>query len=380
MQRNASVLLIDDGELDDVRELLDALGVPVTRLRGGAVATELASPRDVIVATLARVDAVELPPARDAEPLRVAVMDENTSAAVARQRAAHFDYLVRRPVHPEALRLLMLHCVYRGKDQRDEPRTPVGCEVSFDAGTVARRAILADLSTGGCRLLTPYLLREGHSIRVDVPEALHSGEPIGLVGRVAHAHFEPRLDAEGLYSVGVRFDGVSRDARRALEWILEEHSRGPSRLERSPGVPVDVRLAQPRPEASADEETSALERRAEARRAYDRPVPVLAGPGEPVLGRDLSAGGMRIEPLPGLAQHDRLHLAIQGGPREEPLLVWATVARDDGERGLGLVFDGLEPPARAQLERILGRLPQVESPGAADAARYPSRILDTTTR
>ena len=71
-------------------------------------------------------------------------------------------------------------------------------------------------------------------------------------------------------------------------------------------------------------------------------------------------GGMRIEPLPGLELGDRLHLAIYGDPGEAPFLIWATVARDDGIHGLGLVFDPVEPIIASRLEGIVGGLPSIE--------------------
>ncbi len=46
------------------------------------------------------------------------------------------------------------------------------------------------------------------------------------------------------------------------------------------------------------------------------------------MGRDLSMGGMRIEPHPGLEMGKTLRLAIYGAPREEPFIVRARVVRN----------------------------------------------------
>jgi hypothetical protein len=70
---------------------------------------------------------------------------------------------------------------------------------------------------------------------------------------------------------------------------------------------------------------------------------------------------MRVEASPDLEVGDRLHLAIYGDPDEEPFLIWATVGRDDGMRGMAIEFDELHPVVAAKLEQLVGSLPSVES-------------------
>ena len=63
----------------------------------------------------------------------------------------------------------------------------------------------------------------------------------------------------------------------------------------------------------------------------------------------------------GLALGDRLHLAIYGRADAEPTLVWGTVARDDGARGMALVFDELDLATAERIEKVLVDLPAIES-------------------
>jgi len=70
---------------------------------------------------------------------------------------------------------------------------------------------------------------------------------------------------------------------------------------------------------------------------------------------------MRIAYHADLEVGDRLHLAIYGDISEQPLLVWGTVARDDGRGGMGLVFDPVHPVIAEQLEKLVANLPSVES-------------------
>ncbi len=72
-------------------------------------------------------------------------------------------------------------------------------------------------------------------------------------------------------------------------------------------------------------------------------------------------GGMRIAHYSDLEVGDRLHLAIYGDVDEEPLLIWGTVSRNDGDRGMGLIFDPIHPTVAEKLEKLVTNLPAVES-------------------
>lgn len=96
------------------------------------------------------------------------------------------------------------------------------------------------------------------------------------------------------------------------------------------------------PELSGAPEAWGGERRTDARRAYGHRVIALAEDATRVLlGRDISLGGMRVDPNPELGPGDRLRLAIHVRARSEPLVVSARVIRDDGEQGLVLEFQSL---------------------------------------
>ncbi len=189
-------------------------------------------------------------------------------------------------------------------------------------------------------------------------ELLGTGrEILPLTGRVIRIEFDERLHSEGLYTAAVHFEGIDRENELELTGLLME-------LDGTP--PVLDALTDP-------------DRRSR-RTDYVRKVPAFRPEGLAVLvGRDLSEGGMRVERAVGVQLGDRLHLAVYGSPREEPLVLWATVVRDDGPRGLALSFDPLEPAQAARIRRILDQLPSVESLRASSAGRgaaLVSRVLD----
>ena len=105
-----SVLLIGDDELTDVRDALEELRVSYRWLRpGDAKGPAHAYPTRLLVTT-ARQGLLLEPAARPANPrpVCVAILDEDSKTVSARLRERGFDYLVRRPVHPIALQLLLL--------------------------------------------------------------------------------------------------------------------------------------------------------------------------------------------------------------------------------------------------------------------------------
>jgi hypothetical protein len=397
MARPVAVLLLDDGELDDVQEVLDDLGVAYGRVRGGAIARNTPPPTRLLISTPRRIDAVHMPARGDSANdglTRIVVVSEDSTTLRAKLREIGFDYLVRRPVHPEALRLLLLHCLYTGDERRREPRVPVGFEISFRTGLLPRRAALVDLSSRGCRLLSRFALEPGKRITLQIPQAIGANESLTLRGRIIRMSLDENLGPDGPYSAGVLFEDVSAEARQELEWLLEERAQGPAMLQplasdlpeppldpeiaedAEPRVPVDlavdVRVSpepEPKPETKSGskarkskDKPDGGDRRRSRRGSYEKKVPAFGTRALRVLvARDLSQGGMRVERFSGLEVGDRLHLAIYGAADGEPFLVWATVHRDDGPNGMALVFDEVSPQLAEQLEKVVADLPSVES-------------------
>lgn len=423
MAQSVSVLLLDDGELDDVQEMLENMRIPFGRVRGSSIAPGMPGPTDLLIATPRRIDAVRN--VRDdhpegSAPVRIVITEEDSNALRAQLRKVGFDYIVRRPVHPEALRLVILHALYTGEERRTEPRVPMGFEITFKSGLIPRKGTLADLSCRGCRLLTRTPLEAGRHLRIRIPEAVGAAEPLVLRGRVIRSYFDECLGTEGLYNVALLFEKVSNEARKEIEWIIEDRSKGPPRLnegeERGDGdgneidergireIPARNLQSDPRfepddfhlPELELSNRSTrrdAEEKPLQSAETEEQPVTALAEPRAPettparlhdrrqvrraafaakvpafgsralrvLVGRDISVHGMRVEASLDLAVGDRMHLAIYGDPGEEPFLVWATVARDDGEKGMAITFDDLHPLVATQLEKLVAALPAVES-------------------
>lgn len=345
-----SVLLLDDGELGDVRRLLDDLGVDFVHLRGASIGDDLEAPRDLLLTTSRRAQTI--PPERCAEghgPVRVVVANEEAETLRERLRRGGVDFMVRRPVHSEALRLLVLRALYRGPEKRRAIRVPFGVPVLCRVAGSRSDAVLAELSTGGCRLLLPKACAPGTGIEVTMPPEVEGEEALVLTGTVLRVHSE---GAEA--SVAVTFPELDADREAALARALLRRAVAP------PLADDDRREHPRRPLATT---VTALSR--EASRA--------------LVGRDISLGGMRIDAHPELKLGDHLKLAVYGNTDGPPVTVSAEIVRDDGGAGLGLAFRDVGEEAERRLESLVAALPSIEPLAGGETAAMGavlSRILD----
>ena len=114
-----------------------------------------------------------------------------------------------------------------------------------------------------------------------------------------------------------------------------------------------------------------------------RVIVIDAATGDPVwtekTGRDLSAGGMRVEREPGLELGMELRLVLYGHANLPPLLVRAVVHRDAGEEGWALRFEELTDAVREQIQKLVESLPVIDSdedPTQSRLGQIVSEVLE----
>jgi hypothetical protein len=363
MADSPSVLLLDDGELGDVREILDELGVAYAHLRGGAVPPRLAAPSALLVATARRAAAAEGWAARDAGgPVKIGVVGEDSNALRESLRRRGFDYLVRPPVHRESLRLLLLRTLYAGEERRRDARVSVGVEVSLRTGLRRRTATLIEISPRGARLLAGQPLVAGSRLTLQLP-AEAGEESRWLRAKVARVQEGTRARPE--HVVAVLFEGLGAAQERALEALIARCAAGPLAVGASG---PDTALGDAPGGGSG-------ERRRQRRAAFSGQVVTLHDEAKGVLlGRDISPDGMRVETQPGLAPGESLQLAICAGAGEPPIAVRARVLRNDGPAGVALRFEDLSPGAARRIEELVARLPAVEPLQSGECAALGSVV------
>ena len=404
LDSEAGILLVDDGELDEVARVLESEGLPFKRLRGGAIPTEVAPPRELLIVTPRRLDRVRRGNPTDAapdRPTRIIAVQEDSPAMRRRLRRAGLNLLVRLPADPELWRLVITRALYNGSERREDLRVAVGSQVEIDSKAetptdAPSATVLMDLSNRGCRLQTGCAFTEGDAIEFTIP-GVHAGSAsetdaltlAGKVRRIAQVH------GSDLRTLAVVFKSdMPGKNRTRLATLINRWASGPAPMDSgartlSPAIPpcqlpslpdltlddetdppvsaeseIRVELESPR---EHDEEEQHPERRKQPRGRFESLVRAETRRGPIVLiGGDLSAGGMRIEHNSGLQLGDCFQLALHGPGRVDPFIVDAEIVRDDGEAGFALAFEGVDREVAAELEKLVACLPDVESLDAGE--------------
>lgn len=397
------ILLIDDGELDEVARVLESEGLAFRRLRGGKIPAEVAPPLELLIVTPRRLDRVRRGSPVDAapgRPTRIIAVDEDSPAMRRRLRRAGLNLLVRLSADPEIWRLVISRALYDGSERREDLRVAVGSHVEIDSD--ARQAadpqttpLLMDLSNRGCRLQTESEFTEGDPIEFTIPGS-HStagaNEPLTLVGQVRRI---AQIHGSDLRTLAVVFESdMPEGSRRQLTALINRWASGPAsqgatshmiapaippcQLSSLPDLTLDDETDPPVSSGSEirvqlgnsteiDVAAKGAERRQQLRGRFESPIRAQSQSGPIVLiGRDLSAGGMRIERTSSLQLGDRFQIALHGPGGAEPFIVDAEIVRDDGDGGFALTFDGVAREVATELEKLVACLPDVESLDAGE--------------
>ena len=350
------VLLLHEGELADVAALLEELEVDFAQGRAaqmveGAPALVIGTPTHLLRFR---------PTGAAHAAVRIAVCQGGGRTLDRKLEDDGVDFVLRRPVHPAAMRLLILHMIYRGPERRRLRRVNAALTVRYRVGWRARRGLLLEFSVGGCSLLVGRAISTGRRVTVTLPAEVGLGRKLVVKGRARRS--EPAPDGSADRVVAVDFGELSPDAHQRLAAAVVARVRSTTRETsalRPPPPGSDGSFE--KPEVDLDE------RRRLPRAYYTKAVHGRLGEEQLVLmGSNLSPAGMQVDPEPRLALGARVKLDLYGHADVPPLRLDARVARDDGELGLYLEFENLWPGAPATLERLVKRLPLI-SPGSGSS-------------
>jgi hypothetical protein len=225
-------------------------------------------------------------------------------------------------------------------------------------------------------------MERGDRIHVHIPADVTNGKSLGLSGNVVRCGLS---DTPRVFALAVSWGKQRGRTADRLREVVASYSEGPAMLttNRSSDAPAFAVAAAPRTErdapASEEPELEGKERRTSDRREYGKHVIALGVEAARVLlGRDISLGGMRVQPHEDVSVGDELSIAIHVRPRERPLIVTACVARDEGDNGLVLQWRDLPPEARDTLSRMVEFLPVLATEDGSDEGTglVVSEILD----
>jgi hypothetical protein len=383
-----AALLLHDGELCDLRPLLDTIGVASVEQLGSIPDADADAGRDwdLVIATPEKL--VDLPPNLEARN-RICIAENDSPMLQKLAKRIDMHIAIVRPVHPEALKQVLIQALYAGPESRSSVRRAAGQSVRFKSGWRAERGILADLSVTGCRLLASQSLAPGCKLTVGVPLQADSRKALVLRGTVVRASLTDNSEEEQ-HSIHVRFDKLADKAARSLSEIVEKLAYGPAMLSErnteadaqahgaSAAAAIQGSSSEPvTPEASADEVLvdsggDGKELRSDPRLVYSaRIIAKGDGAARVLTAKDISLGGLSAESHPSAQPGDLLEVAIPLPGEKLPLIVEARVIRNDD--GMALAFEKLPPGAYERFHRRLELLPEVESSFSEEDA--PARVI-----
>ena len=382
MSSAPSVLVLDDGELDHIHRMLKRLGVDYVRLQNRQIRGVIEKPRDVLISSCER--SLEMPQLESSEdephdPVWVCVHGQDFLPLRQRLRELGVHYLVHAALDQESLRLFLLQLLYRGPNRREQLRLPLGDRIqcaAFDAEL--EQGKLVELTSGTCRIFSPREVAPGTLMQIVLPESLGGKEKLELQGPVVRCAEGEAPAGQPAFSILIRFDDLDTEAREQVDRLVSGEQIG-TRVtplaERPPGDPAASAGAQESPAQAEDAPGAAPQRR--PRWEYPRRVDVLnfddMDATQTALGRDLSIGGVRIVEHEGLELGEEVTLALYAGQRDEPVVMEATVARDDGENGMALIFNAVSESQERALEKLCSGLSPLESLQEGDGE--PDRVV-----
>ncbi len=365
----AEVVVLDEGELGGLVEIVQSLGAACLRMRWGCQAEpiEWEAPPRLVIATARVAMAVPIAEAaRGTGALGIAVCDSEANTLRARLRRQGYELIVQRSAHPATLRLLIGSLLFRHRERRQEPRRAFGARVRVWRGWRRAHAFFLDVTNSGGSLLLEQPLARGTRLNVRVPREHTGGRALALSAVVERSNAS---DSGAI--VGVRFQELSaRKQARLAALVRQLDATGP--------VAHDPKLAPafaPRePVASRERRESARVRVSHQALAIDEKTGVAR---DVLFGTDFSLGGMRVEPHPRLQRGAEVRIALQPPGGAPPVTLLAKVARDDGPRGLVLRFLAPTPSVRLALERMLDAAAEIERTRHARAMRDERVVLGT---
>lgn len=373
-------LIIHDGELADICRMLAELGLAFVEAPALVpdVSAYYSAPL-VIAGPQFLLDQVE--DNEDKHPTRVVILTSEARTLRSILARSGVAWVVRRPVHPTALRLFILHCLYRGYDKRQNERVSIGCDVTVRRRWSRRAVLLAEISQRDCRFVTQHAFKIDQKLTLQLPRKVTHQRPLSLTGRVVRVGSAECREGR---DVCLMFEHLGSRGARVLADVIEMHAAGPAIFagalpptecgetpaptSSAPALDDHRALDSTHAQASSDEDVSPENRRATPRHSFGRRVIALGDEAARVLlGRDISLYGMRVDASPSISLGDELQIALHAPGLKTPLVVRAEVQRDDGERGQLLHFVDVSPEAVECLAQILQPLPELsESPGTSE--------------
>ena len=213
-----------------------------------------------------------------------------------------------------------------------------------------QKAILAQLSVGGCGLVAGFPLDAGSAVLIELPEELTGPRHLEVSGQVLCSRRTTSADGT-TYDVSVAFDALQLSDRVTLRALMA-------------GQPVDFRPYADEPAAAGSAPRRGVRR---------RPVAGASGVARVVIGRDLCQTGMRIELDPGIAPGAALELVLYGNGSSESVILRGRTEMDPEREAWHVHFEDVDEGAAQGIGRLCAAL------GGDGAAFVIAEVLERSS-
>lgn len=222
-----AIVVQSGNELDQFVQVLQELAVPVEiSSKASLPSLEEAAGASVLVVPGRRLIDSKCPNLSHM-PRVVAVVDSSSKTMVAHLNRLGVALVVRRPIHPRTLRLLLLHEIYHGPERRKKKRVLIGHPIRVSAGLFKNRATLLDLSPGGARLDLPNAPKVGGTLKILIGKDLTHTKPLKLTAKVVRCIRPSGENGRAEAEIGVQLIKPDRDAK-TIRAILDRYVHGPA--------------------------------------------------------------------------------------------------------------------------------------------------------
>jgi len=363
------LLAYDGNTLDDIYELLEELGAQPRRahVRGPDRLSEWKEAPKLLLVDASDALTLDVPSSADRQGvLRVAVASSQSEILANLLRRLGYQYLVRRPLHRDAIEILMRNLLHKGQSRRASPRVVLGIDANLQTNNWGwnQPCSLLDLSRGGCLLSSSRRISLRKKVRLVVGSEATGGEELSLTGHVIRRRED---DASGNWQIALRFHPPADVQGAQIGRLLQRTTVGPKKTYK----PTTLQTVA----AFADRLSSFgrkrvplpghTDRRRDRRSRLDRHVCKMDESGTRVTalltGYDLTCRGMRVQPHPELELGTYFTVSLHDEARKRPVEIAAEVVRNDGADGLALRFVDLDAELTARIEALVAALPAADS-------------------
>ncbi len=358
MRSNATVLLLDDGELNPLGLLLFEAGLELTWKSGAEIVPPIPRPRDLLITNRRR--ALEIPHlipdmGNDPGPAWICVHPKDFSSLreFLRELGAHFLLQIgpggpdARIVHP-----LIRQLIHQSGERRARIRLPCACTVQCSANGERFEAELCDLSHDSCRIQVSKDIRVTTAISIYLPSEIDPAAPTAYPGVVLRTSLRDRDRHRFDVAIGFEDAGV----QSTLAQIVVGQGEG-TRI-----VQLNSLAAKPKPGEQLEIE---IDRREVRRHRYRQRVACLMSLDDErplvIMAKDLSMSGIRVDAHERLSSGCPVIVALPLGKGLSPLLIEGTVQGQPDLEGARIEFDRLGRDRAEVLRRMLSKLSPLEA-------------------